>query len=45
MKGCFVNHIVEYGEEGLCVQCMRIGSYDDEPATVETMHAYIEKEG
>ena len=32
-------------EEGLCVQCMHIGSYDDEPVTVETMHAYIEKEG
>ncbi len=32
-------------EEGLCVQCMHIGSYDDEPATVETMHAFIEKEG
>ena len=32
-------------EEGLCVQCMHIGSYDDEPLTVETMHAYIEKEG
>ncbi len=25
--------------------CMHLGSYDDEPATVETMHAYIEKEG
>ena len=32
-------------EEGLCVQCMHLGSYDDEPVTVETMHAYIEKEG
>ena len=27
-------------EEGLCVQCLHIGSYDDEPATVEAMHAY-----
>ncbi len=32
-------------EEGLCVQCMHIGPYDDEPATVETMHAYMEKQG
>ena len=32
-------------EEGLCVQCMHIGSYDDEPATVELMHSYMEKEG
>ena len=32
-------------DEGLCVQCMHIGSYDDEPATVETMHAYMEKQG
>ena len=32
-------------EEGLCVQCMHIGSYDDEPATVQLMHEFIEKEG
>ena len=32
-------------EEGLCVQCMHIGSYDDEPATVETMHDYMGKQG
>lgn len=32
-------------EEGLCVQCMHIGSYDEEPATVECMHAFMEKEG
>ena len=32
-------------EEGLTVQCMHIGSYDEEPATVETMHAYIERHG
>ena len=30
--------------EGLCVQCMHIGSYDDEPATVELMHNYIEEQ-
>ena len=28
-------------EEGLCVQCMHLGAYDDEPATVEKMHAYM----
>ena len=32
-------------EEGLCVQCMHIGSYDDEPATVQLMHEFMEKEG
>ena len=32
-------------EEGLCVQCMHIGSYDDEPATVQKMHAFMEQEG
>lgn len=32
-------------EEGLCVQCMHIGSYDNEPATVEMMHKYMEEQG
>ena len=32
-------------EEGLCVQCLHLGSYDDEPATVETMHQLAEREG
>jgi len=31
--------------EGLCVQCMHIGPYDSEPATVQAMHAFAEKEG
>ena len=31
--------------EGLCVQCMHIGPYDDEPATVEKMHSFADKEG
>lgn len=31
--------------EGLCVQCMHIGPYDDEPATVELMHEYMESQG
>ncbi|RVU97748.1 transcriptional regulator [Coriobacteriales bacterium OH1046] len=32
-------------EEGLCVQCMHSGSYDDEPATVDAMHAFIAGQG
>ena len=32
-------------EEGLCVQCMHIGSYDDEPATIVLMHRYMEEQG
>lgn len=32
-------------DEGLCVQCMHIGSYDSEPATVELMHEYIQNQG
>ena len=31
--------------EGLCVQCMHIGSYDDEPATIQLMHEFMEQEG
>lgn len=31
--------------EGLCVQCMHIGAYDDEPATVALMHDYIKEQG
>lgn len=32
-------------DEGLCVQCMHIGAYDDEPATVALMHEFMEAEG
>ena len=32
-------------DEGLCVQCMHIGSYDDEPATINLMHEYMEENG
>lgn len=32
-------------DEGLCVQCMHIGAYDDEPATVEIMHRFMEERG
>ena len=31
--------------EGLCVQCMHIGSYDVEPATIAAMHKYAEQNG
>lgn len=31
--------------EGECVQCMHIGSYDDEPKTVAAMNTYMEQEG
>lgn len=27
-------------DEGKCVQCMHLGSYDDEPSTVNLMHKY-----
>lgn len=29
-------------EEGECVQCLHVGSYDDEPVTVAKMHDYME---
>ncbi len=32
-------------DEGTCVQCMHIGSYDEEPKTVELMHKYMEENG
>lgn len=32
-------------EEGLCVQIMHIGSYDDEPASVELMHKFAQENG
>lgn len=31
--------------EGLCVQCMHIGSYDAEPTTVAAMHQYALDQG
>lgn len=39
--------LVEYlcYDEGLCVQCMHIGPYDDEPATVRLMDAYADEQG
>lgn len=32
-------------EEGLCVQCMHVGAYDDEPRTVALMDAFLEASG
>ena len=32
-------------DEGLCVQIMHIGSYDDEPATVELMDKFLAENG
>ena len=32
-------------EEGLCVQCMHMGPYDDEPATVAAMAEYAKAQG
>lgn len=32
-------------EEGLCVQCMHIGPYDDEPATIERMEQFAKEKG
>ena len=32
-------------EEGLCVQCMHIGPYDNEPETVQLMDQYAEEQG
>ena len=39
--------IAEYRQvdEGLCVQCLHVGSYDDEPATVEAMDAFARERG
>ena len=32
-------------DEGTCVQCMHLGPYDNEPATVAQMHAFMEAQG
>lgn len=32
-------------DEGLCVQCLHLGSYDEEPKTVKVMHQYIKDIG
>ncbi len=32
-------------KEGLCVQCMHVGAFDDEPATIALMDQYIHENG
>ncbi len=32
-------------EEGICVQCVHIGSYDEEPATIQMMEQYAHSNG
>ncbi len=32
-------------DEGVCVQCMHVGSYDSEPYTIELMREYTESNG
>ncbi len=32
-------------DEGLCVQCMHLGAYDDEPQTVGLMHDFVAERG
>lgn len=32
-------------DEGICVQCMHLGSYDDEPKTVALMHEFMQENG
>ncbi|MDE7137118.1 MAG: GyrI-like domain-containing protein [Ruminococcus sp.] len=32
-------------DEGLCVQIMHLGAFDDEPATIEIMNNYIKENG
>lgn len=32
-------------DEGLCVQCMHVGKYDDEPKTIELMHEFLKQNG
>ena len=46
-KKQFDLHNVEFlsMHEGLCVQALNIGSYDEEPATIDKIHKFIEKQG
>ncbi len=41
---CTKVELLHYAE-GLCVQCMHLGLYDDEPATVERMDAFAAQSG
>ncbi len=46
-KKQFDLHNVEFlsMHEGLCVQALNIGSYDEEPATIDKIHKFIEEQG
>ena len=44
-KADFSSARFETIEEGLCVQCMHVGPYDDEPATVALMDAFALENG
>ena len=37
-------HLIELNE-GTCVQCMHIGPYDNEPATIDLMHEFAASQG
>lgn len=39
-KAMFLQH-----KEGLCVQCMHMGAYDNEPETIRQMEEYVNKNG
>lgn len=32
-------------QEGLCVQCLHVGSYDDEPTTMERLYEFVREQG
>jgi hypothetical protein len=45
-KGPFASQTrLERYDEGLCVQIMYIGAYDDEPPTIARMHQFIKDQG
>lgn len=41
---CAAVELMDY-DEGLCVQCMHVGPYDDEPKTLAHMHEYMASHG
>lgn len=43
--GLFEEVLLEEINEGLCVQCMHIGSYDDEPQTFFAMEEFCKEKG
>lgn len=44
-KGDFSKAEFFHYNAGICVQCMHIGSYDEEPSTIELMDAVAEQNG